>query len=362
MNTDIPPARRPEDLTTAWAQSIVNRHVPGVVVSGVEILSVNIGTTTRVRLEIGHDGPEDLPRRWFVKLPSSSWRARLITALPRLLETEARFYREVSSVVPVAHPAVLAAQSARRRGVMLALADVTETGAVTGNAGDVLSAAQAALVIEQLAGLHAHFCAGDMIDRQYRWLDGPVRRLENRLGSALAAPLMRRGLGRAGDNVPAVLRGPAMEYARKRKAVMALLSDGPRTLVHHDPHPGNLYWLEGRPGLLDWQLVRVGEGIGDVAYLMATSLAPETRRLHEDGLLEGYLHALQGRGVTAYDLSALRGRYRIHLLYALEAMIVTLAVGGMMELEYNLELVRRAAAAVEDNGSFEAEPLREILR
>jgi hypothetical protein len=37
-------------------------------------------------------------------------------------------------------------------------------------------------------------------------------------------------------------------------------------------------------------------------------------------------------------------------------MVVTLAVGGMMELESNLELIRRAAAAVDDLDAFAVTP------
>ena len=33
-------------------------------------------------------------------------------------------------------------------------------------------------------------------------------------------------------------------------------------------------------------------------------------------------------------------------------MIVTLAVGGMMQLESNLEMIQRAAVAVEDHDTF----------
>jgi hypothetical protein len=353
--------RRPADLTVAWAQRIVDRHADGVVVSGTELISVDIGTTTRVRLAVEHNGPETLPRRWFVKLPSRSWRARLITALPRLLRTEVRFYTEAAQSAPVLHPALLAAESRRGRGSILVLADVTECGAVTLASGDALTAGEATLVVEQLAQFHAWFWDKDILDSQYRWLGGPVRKLETQLGIVLAEPLMRRGLKRAGNNIPRELHGPAIRYSRRRRRAMQALADGPRTLVHHDLHPGNLFWQQGQPGFLDWQLVRIGEGVGDIAYFLATALAPETRRAHEERLLERYRQVLMEHGITAYDPTALRQRYRAHIVYALEAMVVTLGIGGMMSLEANLELVRRAAAAVEDNDSFDAGPLRKII-
>ncbi|MGZ8903004.1 MAG: phosphotransferase, partial [Methylobacter sp.] len=131
----------------------------------------------------------------------------------------------------------------------------------------------------------------------------------------------------------------------------------PQTLVHHDCHPGNLFWNMSNPGFLDWQLVRIGEGISDVAYFLATALDPETRRLHEAGFIASYLQILVANGISGIDLKSLLQRYRAHLVYPLEAMIVTLGVGGMMDLASNLELIRRTAAAVEDLDAFSVLPI-----
>jgi aminoglycoside phosphotransferase (APT) family kinase protein len=122
--------------------------------------------------------------------------------------------------------------------------------------------------------------------------------------------------------------------------------------VHHDVRPGNFFWRDGRPGLLDWHLVRLGEGVGDVAYFLSTVLLPQTRRKHEERLLSRYRDVLLERGVEAPGLDALARRFRSHLVYPFEAMVVTLAVGGMMKPDANLELIRRTAAAVADHDSF----------
>ena len=111
---------------------------------------------------------------------------------------------------------------------------------------------------------------------------------------------------------------------------MRFLTKAPQTLVHHDCHAGNLFWNQSQPGLLDWQLVRFGEGISDIAYFLSTALNPETRRLHEASLIALYAQSLEENGVTGIDVNMLLQRYRAHLIYPFEAMIVTLAVGGMM--------------------------------
>jgi Ecdysteroid kinase-like family len=342
----------PNGLTVDWAQRIVDNHSTDTIVTRVDIVSVDIGTTTRVRIIVEHNGPETFPRRWFVKLPSMAWRARWITALPRLLHTEVRFYNEITDPIPISRPSILAAQSRFGWGSTLVLSDVTEFGASPGCSGDALTANQAALIVEQLAYFHAHFWNKVSPSPRYQWLSNPVRRMEDLLGTAFAVPLMQRGLRQAGSLIPSHLHAPAIHYARHRRKAMRFLSEGSQTLVHHDCHPGNLFWHKSQPGFLDWQLVRSGEGISDVAYFLATALDPVTRRLHEANLLSYYVQILMNNGVGGIDLASQLRRYRAHLIYPFEAMLVTLAIGGMMDLESNLELIRRTVAAVEDLDAF----------
>ena len=349
--------RQPSDLTVDWAQRVVNKHDSHIVVSSVDIISVDIGTTTRIRIKVEHNEPTILPGQWFVKLPSMAWQARLITALPRLLHTEVRFYNEVAQSVSVTVPHFLAAQSRLARGATLVLTDVTESGAILGNAGDALTFLQATRVVEQLAKFHACFWNKGRINNSYPWLADPVRHLEDFLGTAMAVPLMKRGLHQAGELIPVKLHTQAIHYARNRQQAMRFLTEAQQTLVHHDCHPGNLFWNQSQPGLLDWQLIRFSEGISDIAYFLSTSLNTETRRLHEVSLIAIYAQCLQDNGIVGIDVNILLHRYRAHLIYPFEAMIITLAIGGMMNLESNHELIRRTVAAIEDLDAFAAIPL-----
>jgi hypothetical protein len=349
--------RKPSELTVAWAQRVVNRHDNNTVVNNVEVIAVDVGTTTRVRVVVDHNGTT-VPKNWFVKLPSLAWRARMITALPRLLHTEVRFYNELAHAVPVTKPVCLAAQSRFGWGSTLVLADIAEFEGIASSPHESLTISQSRLIIEQLAHFHGHFW-NTVHHPSYRWLSGSVRRLEDSLGSALAVPLMQRGLQLAGTAIPSRLHKPALRYAQSRRKVMKFLAAAPQTLIHHDCHSGNLFWNNDKShaGFLDWQLVRMGEGVSDVAYFLATALTSDTRQQHELELLTSYSQILIAQGVVDMDESMLINRYRAHLTYAFEAMIVTLAVGGMMDLEHNLELIRRTAAAVDALDAFSALPL-----
>lgn len=343
-------ARHPKDLTTNWAQQIINQHDSDTKVKHVDVFSVDIGTTTRIRIKVEHNNPS-LPQQWFIKIPSLSWRARAITALPRLLHTETRFYNELAEHTPVDKPDVLSAKSSFFKGSTLVLNDITEKNAIPGSASDSLTAEQAKLIIEQLAMLHAKFW-NKTHQPKYNWLAGPVRQLEDHLGTALAVPLMKRGLKKAGNIISQSLHAPAIDYSRHRRKAMRFLAQGPQTIIHHDSHPGNLFWQNQKPGLLDWQMVRIGEGISDIAYFLSTSLTPESRKNNEHALITHYIEHLTRLGISKINPDRMLQRYKAHLIYPFEAMLVTLAVGDMMELDANKSLIERTAAAIEDNDAF----------
>jgi thiamine kinase-like enzyme len=341
--------RSPQKLNRAWAQAVIAQHDAQAQVKQVNLAQLDVGTTTRVWLDVTHTASA-LPQRWFIKLPSLAWQARLITALPRLLETEIRFYRELAQHTPLQSARCLSAQHRFAHGSTLVLADVAEHSARAGQANDALTLTQAKTVLAQLAAHHAHFWQKTST---YPWLTDSVRQLEDSLGSALAVPLMRRALRLAGALVPQTLQQSALRYAQHRRKIQHFLHSAPHTLVHHDCHAGNLFWQNAHTvGFLDWQLVRAGEGISDVAYFLATALEPTLRQQHEIALIHYYAKCLQERGIIL-NTQELVLRYRVHLTYALEAMLVTLAVGGMMDLNSNRELIYRTASAVQDNSAYD---------
>ena len=349
-------ARKPQDLTVDWAQHVIAQHDKNAIITHVKLLNVDVGTTTRIRLKVEIDGAAHLPRSWFIKLPSLSWRARTITTLPRLLQNEVRFYNELAHKVPVKKPHCLAAHSQFGRGATLVLADIAENAHIPCKPNHALNRKQAEVIIEQLVNFHAHFWH-DIHQPHYQWLKGSVRQLEDALGSALALPLMQRGLKLAGSTVPKSLHNAALRYAKHRRNIMHYLHQAPHTLIHHDCHSGNLFWNDdqSQAGFLDWQLVRTGEGVSDIAYFLANALNPETRKKHEFQLLADYQRQMHAKGIHL-NPEQLKQRYRAHLTYAFEAMIVTLAVGNLMNKEHNLELIRRTAAAVHDLDAFAALP------
>ncbi|MCY3633380.1 MAG: phosphotransferase [bacterium] len=283
----------------------------------------------------------------FVKRPSRSPVARAFVAVPRLSRAEVGFYSELRDRVPVATPQCHAAHH-RRWGFIVVLEDLADSGATLRSSTDAITADEAASLLVSLAAMHRQWWGGT---ESHPWLALNPRR-ELRLGALLSPSLCRLGLLRVGTAVPKELHEPISRYARNRRAAHDAMSAGPTTLIHNDCHPGNQFIAaDGRPGLIDWQLCREGPWARDVAYLLATSLDPETRRSAEWDLLADYLSQL---GPVAPNFDQAWLAYRRHVVYAVEAMLVTAAVGVMMPKATSLVLVDRTATAALDLDSFNA--------
>ena len=271
--------------------------------------------------------------------------ARAFVAVPRLSRAEVGFYTELSDQVPVATPQCHAARHTPWSFIVV-LEDLADSGATLRSSTDAISADEAATLLAALADMHRQWWGRT---ESHPWLSRNPRR-ELMLGTLLSPSLCRLGLRRVGSTVPPALHKPISRYARNRRAAHAAMSAGPPTLIHNDCHPGNQFTtVDGRAGLVDWQLCRAGPWTRDVAYLLVTSLSPETRRSAERDLLADYLHRL-GPDAPTPDEAWLA--YRRQSAYAVEAMLVTAAVGVMMPKSTSLALLARTSAAAADLDSF----------
>jgi aminoglycoside phosphotransferase (APT) family kinase protein len=77
---------------------------------------------------------------------------------------------------------------------------------------------------------------------------------------------------------------------------------GPWTIIHGDFRLDNLLFGRPRVTVVDWQTIKVGPGLSDVAYFIGSALLPEARRRHEHGLVQAYHEHLAHGGVeVAWD-------------------------------------------------------------
>lgn len=316
--------------------------VMGTDVASASVLDADEGTSSRARLALTGGG---VPETVFVKLTAQTTATRLMGELGRLGHTEVRFYRQLApqlTGVPTAYGAAFDAWTGR---YLLVLEDLPAASCQFPDTLHPLSTGQAGLIVELLATLHATFWGRLPEDGRgpLGWLYSPSGDVTSMLTGSLMNTSIKRLSGRT--DIP-VEQGQFI--ADNYRAAAALIDTPPHTVMHGDAHPGNVYFRDGNPGLLDWQAVRRGHPSRELAYTLITSLTPEDRRAAQRDLLCEYRRALAAAGGPVLNGDELWLRYRQGALYAYVAALITAGMGGMQVEDIALEGLRRAVAALDD--------------
>lgn len=139
----------------------------------------------------------------------------------------------------------------------------------------------------------------------------------------------------------------------------ALASPRPFAMLHGDYRLDNLMFGDDPQDVvaLDWQTIGVGPPARDLAYFLATGLAPQLRREAERELVADYHRELLRRGIEDYDFDQCFLDYRLGQLQA--TLITTLgaiyatrersAAGDAMFLA----MAKRSCVAIRDLGTLD---------
>jgi aminoglycoside/choline kinase family phosphotransferase len=324
----------PGDLTPEWLTGVLREggHLPQGAVStvAVEPIGADRGFTGVIaRLRPTYAGAPGGPESLVVKLPTaeqlvaSGYRAARADdpeAARRHFEhcaTEVAFYRELANGLADGRAALprvyhTAADADSLRAVIL----LEDLGA--GTDGDNLAGctpAQAYAVVEAVAPLHARMWQQPAPAWARPFVTDPAGR--QRWYAARVDPF----LARYGETLPSWMPGLLRRLQSNYGAVLAELNRAPRTLVHGDLHLDNVAFFDqtvtgsDRPVVVyDWQGVRSGPAMLDLAAVVAGSLSPEHRREVESDLFHRYAQLLRDHGVGDYPLHQARHHYRLALL------------------------------------------------
>jgi hypothetical protein len=328
----VPPSVAAVDAT--WLAEALQGAFPGVVVESVERLGGHSGTTTRETLGVSVTGDRNLgvPATFFLKITPEEFSTRLFTTLLGLGASEVAFYRCLGDRLPIRAPRVYCARCARRGGrFVLLLEDLAAAGARFTTSAEPLSLDQARAVMTTLGRLHAAFWESPELAGELAWLRSPENNPTRDFEWWLSARSNRPALARFGDRVPKRVRENAHRIHAARPLLEAHWAALPRTLIHGDPHAGNLYFQDDAVGFFDWQVVQAGHGLRDVSYFLLNSLEPALRRSQERMLIEHYLAVLTENGVAAPDPAAAWEEHRLFALYAWIAISVTAANAGLQD-------------------------------
>lgn len=311
----------------------------GAPVRSVRALDGTTGTTDRSRLALSGEG---IPDSVFVKTAATDAGTRFFGGLARLGEVEVGFYRDLRPALGIEAPEALAARFDPRTGrFLIVLEDLVARGASFVDTRTPLSVDQAAAALSTLARLHT---VQGPSSGQLRWLTSNSR---DALLPLVAAALPRLGRRvRDSDPTLAAVEGDRLLGSYRRWA--PLLDLGPPSVLHGDPHPGNLYLLGDRVGLLDWQAVRRGSSLRDASYLIVLGLDVDDRRRTEGDLIDHYRAELQGAGGARITADVAWLLHRRMAAYAYVAASFTVGLGGLQGEAIADTGLRRAVAAVDD--------------
>ena len=341
-----------DDLTAEWFTSVLRPQLPHVLVTGVEVVDAHSGTTGRARVRLEYAEPEpDLPATLFVKLAPFDARQREFIRNVGIGVSEARLYASLGRELPVRAPRVWHAAADGDAFVMV-LEDLIASGCSFPRPSDDDVADRARSTVEELALLHAAFWESPRFAGDLGWV--PERAGFGAAGgkdagaARAAGGFVRLALDRFGDEMPEAFRRIGSLYAECAADILDLWDEGERTLIHGDPHMGNLFAEGARTGFFDWAMVSRSPGMRDIAYFCCNSIPPGVRQEIEQELLDGYRQVLAAHGV-GLDAAAAFEQYRLFAVFSWVSATSTAAMGDRWQpVEVGRGGMARATAAIAD--------------
>ncbi|MBL0915005.1 MAG: phosphotransferase [Sphingopyxis sp.] len=340
-----------EEITAGWLTATLGARFPGTVVTAVQHGTIIRGTATKVRLLLDYNEAGHRHR-----LPPTMWFKggledhSLTDDMLIVYAGEAAFFNEIAGTLEMDIPtAIVAAVDPATNRSFLLLGDLLARNASFGTALHPLSPTDAAVLVEELAHLHAAYWMSPKLETM-SWLSGGGSLLQS------CEVLLSRETWDRCIRLPRgeFVSAPFRTFETLRDAVLqALRTDVQRAhcFVHGDSHVGNSFTTpDGSAGFLDWQSTMHGFWAHDFSYFVVTSLSIEDRRHVERDLLDRYLATLARKGIEL-DAADAWLEHRRHAMYSCSW---AMCLPEWQREDICCAVAERAFAAVEDLQTLEA--------
>jgi hypothetical protein len=172
------------------------------------------------------------------------------------------------------------------------------------------SEGEAAEIMRTLAALHARYWDDHALEKEH-WLPR-----SSSFPHFFESQFNRRMEGKSDvhrDESDPLSLDIAIWLRSNTAAVFQRLAALPQTLLHGDPHLDNIYFSEGRVGLVDWQGVQRGAGVLDVARFIVGNLDNGVGA--EEGLVRTYHGELVSRGVLDFSFDQCFQAFQLSKIY-----------------------------------------------
>lgn len=295
-------------LDPRWLSAALAGISGGRAVAAVDVVEVLRTMATKVRFTLRFardDSVHAFCLKSFLDVENPAASGGATTVL------EADFYQQVAPHVAVRVPSLVAAVIDRAAPLgLIIMRDLIAEGARFCTALEAFSADEAAASLEQIAELHA----GKALLAEHDWIQARAGQLAR---SGFMPVDVLQGLldGPRGRNLT-----PGVRDARRLIDGLIALADRDegreQFLVHGDSHAGNIFRdAQGRPGLIDWQLLQRGGWALDVAYHVNAVLPVDVAAAEERRLLAHYLGVMRGKGFAMPDDETAWAQYREAAIY-----------------------------------------------
>ncbi|MGK0222437.1 MAG: hypothetical protein ACI9ON_001676 [Limisphaerales bacterium] len=323
---------RPEELTPTWLNEVLAARLGDnkIVDAPQTILGEGegfVGDIVQLKLKYERES-EDLPASIIAKMPKLANRA--MGELLGAYERENMFYMTMGDDLPVRSPLLYYGEfdrdagsekqeqilraankipnflqglltrfawwmaAGKKRRYILLIEDIS--GAQPCDQLQGVNREQYQKILEATARLHADFWQSDRLQGQF-WLLPLDVDIEMRHQMMVRARQAYTNL--FPETVAAGMDRYLDEVERDGTSLAHSLCDGPVTLMHGDLRLDNLFFADDEVLFIDWQLVRRGAPMYDIAYLLSCGLEDKESA---QPLIQAYYAALVAEGINDYSL------------------------------------------------------------
>jgi len=286
-----------------FTQRLEENGFPGARVTDVSYRQIGTGQIgTCYRFELIYDDPDtSAPKSLVGKFPSDDPISRATGVQLRNYYREVEFYRHLAGRLDISIPrCYYEAIVDEGPEFVLLLEDMAPAEQGDQLAGCSIEVARASVL--ELVGLQAPSWCDESL-RSYDWLYTPPDPEANT--NALYQQLVPGFLDRYGARLEADERDIIARVGDSPGCPLFAPGEMPFCLEHVDYRLDNML-IDTRLSppkvtVVDWQSLRLGPPMNDVAYFLGAGLLPEDRRGAEEDIVRDYHAALSAAGVTDYD-------------------------------------------------------------